>query len=355
MTIRRLRWPPWRKPSPGEVLIEALGSLRDMLKAEGVDPPPPPPELAELAELVKRMKAGTVRMNGPMIITRAGREAIEKAQGQTTVDMLRSWAASYGSCPFKAGDLVTPRKGAGMHGEGDPHVVLEALAEPVFFQSHEDASAYSASTWGARVDVRVLHVNDSGHVHAHWGESWLYEPWAPSEPFEIPHPSGEVARTLREAMAHGSSDQLRARVIEVLREAPPAPVGWSAFEISRKIPGSKMEEVRDALGWAINHGAARMEKTHRKRMPRYFPISGEGENDEVAFSTIAAEPLGLTAAVIAERAGLSLEEAISAMDRLQHAGRVRSMLGPDKGNGVPRWIYLTTEHAPAKEEANGQA
>ena len=90
-------------------------------------------------------------------------------------------------CEFSPGDLVSPRRGYGITGEGKPHVVLEvrrpAHAGPTPFPD-DDCSAVGSPLFGQRLDLRVATLATSRrerYVAAYWGESWKYEPW-PSTP-----------------------------------------------------------------------------------------------------------------------------------------------------------------------------
>lgn len=66
-------------------------------------------------------------------------------------------------CPFKAGDLITVRPSADVKGAGNPHIVVEVLAEPV-----TDMKAESGSNQFLRqYTMRVCHFHgNSLTVHA---------------------------------------------------------------------------------------------------------------------------------------------------------------------------------------------
>ncbi|MBB2959892.1 hypothetical protein [Methylobacterium sp. R2-1] len=75
-------------------------------------------------------------------------------------------------CPFKAGDLVTPRATAPFKGRGEPHMVVEvrADAEPDFNE------AKTGNDYGCRNDIRVM--SEVGEVlPLHWVESFYFEPY----------------------------------------------------------------------------------------------------------------------------------------------------------------------------------
>lgn len=77
-------------------------------------------------------------------------------------------------CPFKPGDLVTPRKGYNLKGAGEPHVVMEIMApEPQRGEAAE--KAYMGGI--ARIyDMRVLSCVREDLI-AYYAESYCYEAW----------------------------------------------------------------------------------------------------------------------------------------------------------------------------------
>lgn len=114
----------------------------------------------------------------------AGRPA--RSEEETRAQLL-AFATSYGRCPFRVGQWVTRREGSHGHGQGWPHLVVEVAATP-----HRNFYVDSRATpdrdpdYGARYDMRVLHANKGGEVHAHWVESWLFE--AVPDFAEVPQP-----------------------------------------------------------------------------------------------------------------------------------------------------------------------
>ena len=92
---------------------------------------------------------------------------------------LREIAETYQKpCPFKVGDLVTPRRGYWVKGAGEPHVVVEVFDPPRRFFSQEDCEAVNTITYGARLDMRVVCMSShSRSIVAYCGESWGYEPF----------------------------------------------------------------------------------------------------------------------------------------------------------------------------------
>lgn len=95
---------------------------------------------------------------------------------------LREIAARYAQpCPFKAGDLVTPRSGSDNRGKGAPHVVLEVLDRPVPDFSCTDPGESTNNSYGARRDMRVVCETRPGSISAFWVESYQFEPYADPE------------------------------------------------------------------------------------------------------------------------------------------------------------------------------
>lgn len=92
--------------------------------------------------------------------------------------ILTTYGETYGRTPFKTGDFVVRRPNTGGHGEGWPALVLEVSPTP-----HRNFYLDSRTTpeadpdYGARYDMRILHRNPDGRVHAHWCESWLFVPY----------------------------------------------------------------------------------------------------------------------------------------------------------------------------------
>lgn len=111
-------------------------TLQQLLGAEGVEPPRPPPSLheAQIAELALLL-------------------------------------ARYGRCPYKVGDWVTPRQNSCFDLAGEPHVVVEVLADPriVWNDSHPYTSV------NGRFDMRVARVNPTGDLTMFWVEACWFD------------------------------------------------------------------------------------------------------------------------------------------------------------------------------------
>ena len=87
---------------------------------------------------------------------------------------LKQVAANYAApCPFKAGDLVTPRRGYNTKGVGLPHVVLEVLASPkVVWENDNVGSPHHGAVWTIRVACEV-----GGNIMAYWMHHYTVEPY----------------------------------------------------------------------------------------------------------------------------------------------------------------------------------
>lgn len=87
---------------------------------------------------------------------------------------LRETAARYiGPCPFKPGDLVTPRVSSPYTGAGSPHIVLEVAETPIR-NIDGGKSGVVSHLFGSRLDVRVA-CEEQGVIVAFWQESWHLE------------------------------------------------------------------------------------------------------------------------------------------------------------------------------------
>jgi hypothetical protein len=83
---------------------------------------------------------------------------------------LRSILKDYqAGCSFAIGDLVTPRKGRAVRGDGEPHIVLEVFDPPI----RRTPDATDQLAYG-RCDMRVLTLSGDAYV-AHLAEGWQYE------------------------------------------------------------------------------------------------------------------------------------------------------------------------------------
>jgi hypothetical protein len=80
-------------------------------------------------------------------------------------------------CPYKVGDVVTPKTGANTRGVGLPHVVVEVLDPPMRRQLSEESTG--SPDEAELIDVRVATVSardlETRIVYAMG--SWKLEPW----------------------------------------------------------------------------------------------------------------------------------------------------------------------------------
>lgn len=80
-------------------------------------------------------------------------------------------------CPFKPGDLVTPRAGYNIKDAGSPVIVVEVMDAPRNFEADEP-SAIGSPHWGSKRNVRVLEVAEGRAVVSFWYEHWQLEPYS---------------------------------------------------------------------------------------------------------------------------------------------------------------------------------
>lgn len=96
---------------------------------------------------------------------------IPEAQVMTLREAFDAYSAP---CPFKPGDIVTPRATSTYADIGVPHIVLEVLENPLRnFEPTKEISVYSNS-FGQRLDMRVG-VMSGGYVATYWQESYQHE------------------------------------------------------------------------------------------------------------------------------------------------------------------------------------
>ena len=77
-------------------------------------------------------------------------------------------------CPYAVGALVTPRADGMYRHAGEPHLAVAVRVDP----GHNFAVADSSGPdYGARHDLRVASVKDSGAVVMHWVDSAYFDPY----------------------------------------------------------------------------------------------------------------------------------------------------------------------------------
>lgn len=92
---------------------------------------------------------------------------------EAQIETLKEIAARYAAgCTFKAGDIVTPRRGFNVKGAGVPHIVLEVLPKgEAIMPTREEAGS---SSFGVRFNMRVACLTHSKYA-AYWVEHWAFE------------------------------------------------------------------------------------------------------------------------------------------------------------------------------------
>ncbi|MEZ2410500.1 hypothetical protein AB6806_27265 [Bosea sp. RCC_152_1] len=93
-----------------------------------------------------------------------GREPAMAAE--VLVEFQKTYADFLTGCPFKPGDLITPRRGTNMKGAGKPHVVLEVRDRP----DPHFAEGAGSTQFGRRNDIRVASFYGDTMAR-HWVES----------------------------------------------------------------------------------------------------------------------------------------------------------------------------------------
>lgn len=87
---------------------------------------------------------------------------------------LKEYAERYDEpCPYKVGDIVTPRSDVCLRGAGNPHVVLEVRKTPI----HNFTDRPGTIDYGTRHDMRVAFFVDNDDIVTLWQESHMYEPY----------------------------------------------------------------------------------------------------------------------------------------------------------------------------------
>lgn len=102
---------------------------------------------------------------------------LPEVQISTLQEAFRRYEAG---CPFRPGDIVSPREGFGYTGAGIPHVVIEVAAEPIRIFALSGNLRSCSGDFGERLDVRVARRDRDGDISAFWQESWRLEPYVES-------------------------------------------------------------------------------------------------------------------------------------------------------------------------------
>lgn len=111
-------------------------------------------------EFLEMMAGGPLRQESPRILPEAAIERLKEA------------AVLYcAENPYKAGDIVTPRKGSPIKGRGIPHLVLE-VSEGFPIQSQTAGSWVTATAF----TLKVVTI-DEGAIVPHLVPHWMMEPF----------------------------------------------------------------------------------------------------------------------------------------------------------------------------------
>lgn len=106
------------------------------------------------------------------------RKALKRPLPEAQIATLIEANAAYQKrCPFKVGDIVTPRPTSIYDHKGIPHVVFEIAPNPI--RDFEPGNCFMHG-YGCRLDIRVgLLIGDE--VVAFWQESWQHQLYTPTE------------------------------------------------------------------------------------------------------------------------------------------------------------------------------
>lgn len=146
-------------------------------------------------------------------ITGGNEEKPARPLPEAEIMELAGIAERYGSaCPFKRGDIITPRRNSNYCDAGVPHVVIEVIDPPARSFMINDPSACSSSNYAHRMDLRVVSFQPArvdGQVR--WNampfyvESWAFEPFdlaAAQEQKPEPEPEQSRRRAPRRIASH---------------------------------------------------------------------------------------------------------------------------------------------------------
>lgn len=96
---------------------------------------------------------------------------------EAEIETLREVCGNYTNpCPFRIGDIITPRQGYNITNAGRPQIVVEIADPPHRNFETILPDAHSSQAWGSRLDIRVAHYGN-GTLIMHWVESWQFEPY----------------------------------------------------------------------------------------------------------------------------------------------------------------------------------
>ena len=103
------------------------------------------------------------------------RDLIPAMAPELLAEFQHRYASFLSGCPFKPGDLVTPRKDGSVKGPGEPCVVLEVISSTIDFGSGNPGS----NAHGQRCDMRVARFGGrQAAIIPVWVESFEYEPYS---------------------------------------------------------------------------------------------------------------------------------------------------------------------------------
>ncbi len=173
-----MRFPWTKKPlSHLDRLLADVSRARARREALGLDPDP----FAVIRPgFVKALAGEGIEVGDPVVFRATPKAALDHEEQIMAMDI---FVARYGKARerFEPGDMVMRSHRTNCHGHGWPAAVLEVLEEPMFYHDAECEPSRDMD-FGARLDMRIMHVNPEGIVHAHWVESWAFEIYKAPDP-----------------------------------------------------------------------------------------------------------------------------------------------------------------------------
>lgn len=107
--------------------------------------------------------------------------------------------------PYKAGDLVTPRRNNILKWAGEPHIVLHAIPNghmrpemlATDYGGDKNDLATSSPNGYPFCNIRVAKIMSGHTIGVFWGEAWMFEPWTPDMKPEVEDEDGGVTMEIR--------------------------------------------------------------------------------------------------------------------------------------------------------------
>jgi len=133
------------------------------------------PDLSDIITAIASQGEGNARRK---FVEKAVRKELSLTADQVDIltEDMKSHAMDYmrckTECPFKPGDIVTPKDGTQLRYRGLPWVVLEVYDNPIYVETEN----HSSSEYGQRLDIRTA-VRLSDNLVEFANSSWQFELW----------------------------------------------------------------------------------------------------------------------------------------------------------------------------------